>query len=216
MVPQFTQGTFSQRRWPGIGAGPLDDCWIMADQQNVHACAPWETMRGVKPYREAAGVPDTATGSEGGSLEDSLKAIKALWPKIGAMVELYRGAWDAFEAKIKAGHSASGSVLSAALATKDGKAVPHRVSIYWDGSNWRVVNPLDEAHVKPRTMTEASVRKIFADYPNSNEVCALIFPTVEQAFTTHPLYRDPNAAADARLTTIKGKVAALAADVAND
>jgi len=186
-TPNFTVGVISQRDFRGAGGGPLDDCWVCSDEMALHACAPWEPIRGIKPYRAAAGVPDTNTGSEGGSLDDGLKAIKTLWPKIGAMVELYRGSWTGFVAKAKLSQRpVSGSVWSKALGYST--SFRHRVAFYWNGSTWKMCDPLKPSFSEPQAVSEAFVKKAFADHPDTAEVNCLIFPTVESAFTTHPLY----------------------------
>lgn len=192
MTPQFSVGVFSQRDFRGHGAGPLDDCWVVSDEMALHACAPWEPIRGIKPYRDAAGVPDTNAGSEGGSLEDGFKAIKTLWPKIGALTELYRGSWTGFLAKAQATQRpVSGSVWSKALgyATE----FRHRVAFYWNGTTWRMLDPLKASFSEPQDVTEAFVKKAFADHPDAAEVNCLIFPRVEDAFKTHPLYSGQDA-----------------------
>lgn len=187
MTPNFTVGVFSQRDFRGHGSGPLDDCWVCSDQMALHACAPWEAIHGIKPYRSAAGVPDTNTGSEGGSLEAGLKAVKALWPKIGAMTELYRSSWTGFVSKAKASQRpVSGSVWSKALGYNT--EFRHRVAFYWNGSTWRMLDPLKVSFSEAQDVSEAFVRAAFAQHPDAAEVNCLIFPTVEQAFTTHPLY----------------------------
>lgn len=65
MAPQVSTGVFSQRYWPGVGAGPLDDCGPLADLMALHAVAPAVLLPSVRTYRVRAGVPDTDTGSEG-------------------------------------------------------------------------------------------------------------------------------------------------------
>jgi len=202
VVPNFSVGTFSQRHYRGVGGGPLDDCWAVSDLMALHGCAPHLALISVKHYREKAGVPDTNTGSEGGTLEASLKGITGQWPEIGAMCELYRGPWAGFEAKVKAGHAYSGSVLSASLPHPLGFTGPkstHRIAGYWNGSAHKILNPLRAPFSVSEEIPAASLRKAFVDYPIAAEVAALIFPTVEEAFVTHPLH--DTLASPARIAT---------------
>lgn len=190
-TPAFSIGTISQRAWRGVGPGPLDDCWACADAQCIHGCAPHLGLSGVPAYRKAAGVPDTATGAEGGSLEASLRAIKALYPTLAPMVKLYRGTFAGFDAALLAGSCISASVYSASLATKNGVPVRHRIALRAKDGVRQYLNPLDAAYSFPEDVSQATLRKWLADYPEPAEAAGLIFPTVDQAFTTHPLYVKP-------------------------
>lgn len=200
MNPSLSVGVLSQRYWPEIGLGPLDDCWVLADLMALHGVAPWSWLRDVAAYRKAAGVPDTATGSEGGSLEASLRAVRSLYPPIAAMTRLYRGSWAGFDQLVRQGRTFSGSVLSASLPAdfRFGFSGRHRIAGGW-ADEYRVLNPLDTPHSKPRPIAPTALRKAFADYPDAAEVNALVFPTVAEAFATHPLFGAALAEASAGL-----------------
>lgn len=187
-TPYFSIGTISQKLWRGVGTGPLDDCWLCADAQCVHGVAPWLPLSGAKAYRAAAGVPDSATGAEGGSLEASLKAIKALYPSIAPMVELYRGPFAGLDAKLMAGHPISASVRATALT---GVLVNHRIALRSKDGAREYINALWPAYTLPKSVSPATLKSWFLAYPGATEANALIFPTVEEAFTTHPLYVPP-------------------------
>lgn len=189
-MPQVSAGVFSQRYWPGIGSGPLDDCWVLADFQALYGCDPRFTLPTIAAYRKAANIaqwkpvyPDTSA-SEGGALEHSEKALKALWPKGGALLQLYRGTWDGFLAAMKAGHGASVNVLSGALpaSMQFGFLLNHRVYIYWSAglASLRIMNPLARPHSRPVSITQAALRTAMAAYPSAEPACALIFPTTTQ------------------------------------
>lgn len=215
IVPTFWIGNISQKAWRGVGKGSLDDCWLCADAMCLNSVTPWDRLDGATAYRKAAGVPDTATGAEGGSLEDSQRAIKALHPKL--VTELYRGSFAGFAAKAKQGRPASASVWSRALgyATE----FRHRVVFYWNGSTWKMLDPLKDPYTAVVDVTEAFVRKALLDYPATAEASALIFPTVEEAFKTHPLYSTQDAseqqlAAAKSLGFTQGKTKAAAAAAA--
>lgn len=189
MPLQVSTGVFNQAKWPGRGTGPLDDCWVLADFMGIHAVAPELALPTISRYRQAANIdgwkpvyPDTDV-SEGGALEHSLKAIQVLWPTKMAATELYRGSWDRFIAKVKAGHPASCSVLSGSLplALQFGFKLNHRVLVYWSGTTLRLLNPLAPPHSKPVAITLAALARAMADYAQAEPAGAIILPTFAQA-----------------------------------
>lgn len=172
MSLQVSTGVLSQRYYPGVGTGPLDDCWALADLMALHAVAPTVALPTITAYRTRAGVPDTATGSEGGSLEDSVKGLRATWR---GSVELFRGEWAAFLARLKAGAVASASVLSASLpkALRFGFYLNHRVTVFWAGS-LKVLNPLAPPHSRALSISEAALQEAMADYVSTEPACAVL------------------------------------------
>lgn len=188
MVPNFTAGVFSQKLWRQVG--DVDDCVVLAVIRCVNAVAGWLALPGNTAFRAAAGNPDDPTAADGLTLDQAMKAVKTLWPAV-AVEKIAGGSWAPFIAKVKAGHCAMVFVLSAAMATKDGKAVRHAVSVYWNGSILRNVNPIREPFTIGTEISEAALRKAMGDYPDAGEVHAIVFPTVEEAFATHPLYVGP-------------------------
>lgn len=187
MVPQFTQGVFSQRYWRGVG--DVDDCAVLAAIACVHACAPWAALPSATAFRAAAGNPDDPSAPDGLGMDQVVKAIKALWPAIGAKLTISggTGTWASFMAALKAGRCASASVYSAAMATRDGKPVRHSVSVYWNGSILRVVNPLRRPHSIGTEISEATLKAAMDAMPEAG-LWYVLFPTVADAFRTHPLY----------------------------
>lgn len=185
MVPQFTSGVFNQRLWPK--AGDVDDCWCIADLMVVHGCAPWLRLPNVPKYRAAAGKPDSPGKADPGGILDSARAIGALYKDLAIEV-MESGLWEDFIAKVKAGHAASLSVLSGSLppALQFGFAGPHRVAVFWNGTELRLANPLARAHSRSRAIAEEDLHKAVRDHPASHVNCVLM-PTVEEAFKTHPL-----------------------------
>lgn len=177
----FSDGNFSQRYWPGIGGGYLDDCTILADFRAVRGRDPRRKLPSIATYRARAitpwtpaGVPDTDTASEGLSLEASLAAIEATWPDLPA--ELYRGSWSGFASAVKSGAIASASVLSRSLPERHryGFNLNHRVVFFWTGSGWRILNPLAPPHSKPKSISEEEVRIAMRDYPSAEAACAIL------------------------------------------
>jgi hypothetical protein len=173
MALQVSTGVLSQRYYPGVGPGPLDDCWALADLMALHAIAPEVSLPSVTTYRVRAGVPDTATGSEGGSLEDSLRALRASWH---GSAELFRGTFAAFLARLKAGAVASASVLSGSLpsALRFGFLRNHRVMVFWSSTGLKVLNPLAPPHSRAKAISAAALQKAMADYVSTEPACALL------------------------------------------
>lgn len=175
MSAKVSAGAYSQRFWPGIGGGSLDDCVILADFRAAHAQHPELTLPSIATYRARAGVPDFDDVSNGLSLDDSMEAIAATWP--GIAVERWLGSWEGFAAKVKAGAVASVSVLSSKLPTslRYGFNLNHRITVYWNGSAWRILNPLAPPHSRPQTITESALRAAMAAYPTAEPACAVLF-----------------------------------------
>lgn len=187
MVPQFTQGVFSQKFWRGVG--DIDDCAVLAVLACIHGCAPWLTLPGVTAYRDAAGNPDDPNSPDGLTIGQSVQAITKLWPKIAPLLTASKGTgtWADFIASLKAGRCAVASVYSASMATSGGLPIRHSVSVYWNGS-LRLVNPLRAPHSLGTVITETALKKAMDDFPEQG-LFYILFPTVEDAFKTHPLYR---------------------------
>lgn len=190
MTPQFSQGVFSQKWWrPKQPTNDIDDCVVLADIACLHACAPWEKLPSITTYREAAGNPDAPT-PDGLTVEQSEAAIRTLWPQIGTKIVASKGTmtWASFLSAVKSGKTASVAVFSAAMATKNGAPVRHRISVFWTGTTLRIVNPIRDPHTVGTDISEAALKKAMDDYPDPG-LFFVLFPTVAIAFTTHPLYQ---------------------------
>jgi hypothetical protein len=186
MFAQFTTGVFNQKRWPGVG--DTDDCWAIADLMAVHSVAPWLRLPNVPQYREKAGNPDLE-GPTPGSVRQSARAIRALYPKFGELIEVVRdGTWDDVSAKIRAGHPASMSVHSGSLpaSLQFGFGGNHRVAVFWNGEHLRLANPLARAHSRSKRIAEEDLKGAVLAHPDPGVNCVLM-PTVEAAFNLHPL-----------------------------
>lgn len=185
------QRVLNQAIYPGVGKGPLDDCWVLADLMGVHACAPWSWLVNVKDYRGVAGVPDTDTGSEGGGIAASAKGIRGLYPKLVIEVSDASLTWNEYVARIIAGHPASLHILSGKLplALQHGYTGTHRVFHHFLAGMHYIGNPLAKAYSGCAGITEAEIKA--AALGDTAKVRALIFPTPAEAFTTHPLYVPP-------------------------
>jgi hypothetical protein len=186
MLPQFTTGVFNQKAWPR--AGDTDDCWVISDLMVVHAVAPWLRLPNVTKYRTAAGNPDLP-GPTPGSVDQSARAIRALYPTLGEKIQVLKAVTFAdFLPKLKAGHPASIGVLSGELPLdlQFGYAGPHRVAVFWTGNEIRLANPLARAHSRSRAIAEDVLHNAVRAHPLA-KVNAVLMPTVEQAFRLHPL-----------------------------
>jgi hypothetical protein len=186
VIPQFTTGVFNQQRWPQ--AGDTDDCWAIADLMAVHSVAPWIRLPGITRYRELARNP-RMPGPTPGTVAQSARAIRALDPAFGELIELIEGLpFSEFLPKVKAGHPASLSLLSGSLPSRlqFGFRGNHRVAVFWNGAKIRLANPLARAHSRSKPITEDELHTAVRDHP-FNMVHAVLMPTVEQAFQLHPL-----------------------------
>jgi hypothetical protein len=187
MLPQFTTGIFNQKAWPK--AGDVDDCWVIADLMAIHGVAPWLRLPNVTVYRAAAGNPDKP-GPTPGSVDQSAKAIRALYPKFGETIRVLKGLpFNEFIPMLKAGHPASIGVLSGKLPQdlQFGYAGPHRVAVFWNGSEIRLANPLARAHSRSRPVPEDVFHAAVKAHPLA-AVHAVVMPSVEEAFLLHPLH----------------------------
>ena len=189
MNPHLSSGVFSQSWWPGNGGRPYDDCWCLADMMAVHAVAPWLSLPSVVKYRKAAGNPDEPGIPDGGTIDQSAKAIRALWPKIGKLIKVLKAdSWAEFEAAITKDRTASLSVKSGSLPLSHqyGFKGTHRVCVAKVDSGWLIANPLAPPHSYYRTISEAALQKAVRDYP-AQGTYAIVMPSVAAAFKTHPL-----------------------------
>lgn len=224
IVPQFTTGVLSQLLWPGIDPNPRDgdpdrdDCWVLADLMCVHSVAPWVGLPVASAYRNAAGNSD-AVGVQGGTIDQSAKAIRTFWPEIGDKITVrHGGPWATFMSDLKSGRPASLSVLSGSLPVTHGFSGTHRVAVYCDANGAiHIANPLAKAHTRPPIISEASLKKAVDDYPGTG-VNAIQFPRVEAMLPSHPAYTLPadttpysKADIDAATKPLEDKIAAAKA-----
>lgn len=187
MQPQFSTGVFNQVRWPK--AGDVDDCWCLADMMAVHGVAPWLWLPTITDYRTAANKPDVPGEMNGGTVSDSARAIGVLWPRLP--IELLNGgAWPDLLAKLKSARPASLSVLSGALPAnlQFGFAGAHRVTVWWDGATLRLMNPLARPHARSKPITDDALKVAVDRHPDPG-VHAVVMPTIETAFRTHPMFQ---------------------------
>lgn len=144
MPISFPQRILSQKNWPA--AGDIDDCVVLADFMAIHCVAPWLWLPNVTQYRAAAGNPDDPTKGDGLTIGQSAAAFKALYPQLAITVIDGTAAWSTFAALVKANRPASLCVKSAAIATKNGVAVGHRVTVQVRGGKWYMGNPIKAPH----------------------------------------------------------------------
>lgn len=193
MKPQITTGVVNQVTWPK--AGDVDDCWVCAVLGAVHACAPWEPLPNIRVFRAAAGNPDEPNKPDGGTIRQSAQAIRSLWPRIGALIQTSAGehTWSWLVSKMKGeGRPASIFVKSSELPKPYGFGGLHAIAGVFVGGAWRISNPLAPAQSRWDAITANALERAVKAFPNPG-VHAIVFPTVEEAFATHPLYLAPGA-----------------------
>lgn len=202
--PHLSSGVFSQRYWPEVG--DVDDCWAMADIMGIHAVAPWVALPAMTAYRAAADNPDRI-GATGGSIAQSAKAIRALWPELGVNIKVSEGtwSWDTFKQKMTPDRVASVSVLSSYLppSYQYNFGGQHRVALFKGDAGWRIANPLAPPHSRWRDISEADIKKAIDAYPG--QVWCVVMPTVAQAFETHPDHPGGLSQADVDAAYAKGR-----------
>lgn len=221
---QISIGALGQAGWPG--AGDVDDCWAVSDLQGVHASAPWLQLYTVPRYREAAGNPDRP-GPTGGTIEQSARALRKLYPSLAFAAYVAPGStglglrFSDWSVMVKAGRPSSVEIIAGELPPRlrHGFAGRHRILAFWDGTaGYRILDPLAAPHSRAEEIAKPELEaSIGAAGPG---VRAIVFPTEAEAFLGHPLLEDAitqaGSLAQARLDQVKAKVAALAADVADD
>jgi hypothetical protein len=201
----------SQKLWPA--AGDVDDCWVLASLMAVIAVSPWSWPVNVTQFRAAAGDPDKPGPTPGG-VNDAYRAVRKLYPNLA--VTLATG-WTAAKilAAIKTNRPAYISVKAGALPSncQFGFTGNHAVMLMWRAATGTapatlyLYNPLAPAYAGPITISEAAITK--AMNAHTGGPAALIMPSVEDAFKTHPLYQAP-AAAPGGITQAQQDAAVLA------
>jgi hypothetical protein len=191
MNPQITSGVVNQVHWPK--AGDVDDCWVCSVLGALHACAPWLRLPNIEVFRAAAGNPDEPNKPDGGTIRQSSEAIKKLWPLIAPLTQTAAGehTWSWLVEKVKAeGRVASVFVKSSELPANYGFGGLHAIAVAYINGVWRISNPLAPAQSRWDQITENALERAVKAFPNPG-VHAIVFPTVEEAFATHPLYLPP-------------------------
>lgn len=185
--------TFSQRTWPKVG--DIDDCWVLAWMQCQVAVAPWLPWLDTTEARRFAGNPDdgVADGNAGG-VDDMVRGIRAATPKLGELITPLRGSW-AFPqllAAIKGGSTPTtvrpfaAAVMGAALP-KVYTRVPHQVTIFHEpGVGLYVADPMAPDRSEPYRIATAAAERALASFAAKPR--GILFPSIESAFKTHPLY----------------------------
>lgn len=143
-------------------AGDVDDCWACATIQAGIAVAPHLPQPNITRFRAAAGNPDEPNKPDGGTIRQCATAIRTLWPKLGALIDT----------------SAGEHTWAWLRDMVEGDAPP------------KIANPLAPAQSRWDDISWAALERAVKAFPNPG-VHAVVMPTVEEAFTTHPLYLAP-------------------------
>src|SRR5687768_13980685 len=213
MRPQIFQ-VFSQTTWPGIG--DIDDCWVLASMQAVHAVAPWLKLPGVKRFRAEANRPDSPNRPDPGDEHDMARALRRLYPDLRIEV-VDGGDFSDFAAKVESGRPAALIVRSSALPDdlQHGFKEIHAITVAFDDElGWVVANPLAKAHSKPEPIQKKALEKAVKGFkPN---VHAVLMPTLEEALETNEIHREEVTALRSRIKKLKDKVKSGDLNIDND
>lgn len=171
-------------------AGDVDDCWCLAAIMAVLAVAPWLAVPTVKRFRAAAGNPDDPAQPDGGTIAQVARGIRTLFPEIGALIAATAGTlgWVPFKSLIQSGHVACLFLRSSRLPVElqFGFGGLHASALAWN-EGWLFGNPLAPAQSRWRRIEDGAIEAAAKSWPGEG-VFAVVMPTVEEAFKTHPLY----------------------------
>jgi hypothetical protein len=169
------KSVLSQIGYPG--AGDIDDCWCVATIMAMHAVAPNNHLPTVPQFRAAAGVPDVQGRSDGGNVNDIMKACNKLWPTLHGA--LSSRAWASFASAVKGGKVASLSLLSGNLPSRYrfGFSGTHQVYVEYTGGAWYIANPLAKTGSALQAISEADLKRAAVTLPGlGGQVLAVLFP----------------------------------------
>lgn len=192
---QISTGVMNQVVEPR--AGDVDDCAALGTMMAVHAAAPWEPQPSIPRFRNAAGNPDNQGVPDGHTITECARAMKTLWPEIFALSIVSNGTMGKEEVLDRIRDERRPAMIfvrSSALpvAHRYGFAGLHSCATAWDGDEYRLANPL----AKPQSAWKPIGRDELGDalraMPGTGAK-AIIMPTLEDAFRTHPLYQAPPA-----------------------
>jgi hypothetical protein len=117
----------------------------------------------VTEFREAANDPDDGV-TDGGNNDEIALAVRTLWPHI-PLVDFRGSDWNRFTGWLREGRAASVAVLSSSLppTMRFRFQGPHQVGVVWDGTDYRLMNPLAPEGSAPPAIAEAALRKAAFD-----------------------------------------------------
>lgn len=202
-----TSIVFSQRTWPGHDPNPadgrpdLDDCWAVSGIQLGNVTAPWLRLPSVAAFRNAAGIRDTAAGTEGGRIGPIVRGCRAVYPSIAQLVHgRYGVAVDEFRGELEQHRPLSVSIVSGELPERlrYGFNGLHQVTIAERGGRVRIANPLQRCESRWESIGFDDIRRAAMAYgrlrnPGDPGVWYAAGPTDSEARATilmHPLPPD--------------------------
>jgi hypothetical protein len=207
----------SQKKWPGIGAGEFDDCWVLASLQAVHAVAPWLKLPGSAEFRSHTGVLNQPDEENPGTAKNMGAGIRGSFPglKVQVVNENDSMSFATFASTVKLGRPAALIVKSGDLPAgqRFGFAGIHAITVAFVDNKWHVLNPLAQPHTKPVTMAEADIRKASKGF--ASVVHAVIMPTIEEALATHESHAAQVAGLETRIKRLMRKLADAGISAAN-
>lgn len=194
-----TSAVFSQRDWPAHdpdpddGTADLDDCWVIAALQLVHAAAPWVRLPNVRRARRAAGDPDDGH-RDGGRPVETMRLLRGLYPQLAPFCRrLDARPLDEVWAALDAGRPVSAAIIAGKLPKRlqHGYAGAHQVTIARDPDlgAWAVVlaDPLAPPHSRWKAAGWPALMPALEAYAGRGRATVIAGPTAAEALTVHPL-----------------------------
>lgn len=158
-------------------AGDVDDCWVVATIQAMHAFDPERRLPDVTEFRAAAADADDGR-SDGGSLSEIILACSTLWPDIHADIARAMP-WATFSTLMKQRpRAASIAVNSRYLPRNYNFFGMHQVCLFVQDGVWRIANPLAPNGSLPATISEADLKSAVLHY-SADGAYGVIFPSRE-------------------------------------
>ena len=168
------------------GIGDYNECSIIAAYWAARAAGFTGTLPTIAAFKQAAGVTGQVMGHSAaqigsGLIGTSLAVMKPL---------VMQGAtWAEFASAIKAGGTASVSVLSSLLPNelRFGFYGTHSIGVTYAGGSWYVANPLAPDKSKPLAISEAALKTAVEGFSGGGVVGIFFKGTPGAAASVIPL-----------------------------
>lgn len=189
--------TMDQRRWFGVGAPPLDDCWVLSALTLVTAVAPWSWQVSSRTFRQAAGDPDDGS-NDGGNIAEIVRGIVTTYPAFaGKLTPVKKGAWGPFTRMVDGGRPASVALMTGLLPGRlqyQATSVAHQVTVARKNAAELVLaDPLAPVYSRWAEVTWDEIKGAILEYgrirsAGTRSVYAVVGPTELEMLPTHPLF----------------------------
>lgn len=164
----------SQRTYPG--AGDIDDCWCVACIWAAIASRPTIWRPTITYFRAKAGDPDDGD-RDGGSIDECYAGSVGCWSWL-SITKYVSSNYSLLMTSIKAGRPASVALDSAKLPSRlrFNFYRKHQVGIGWDGTRFRIANPLATEGSTPLAITQIELLSAMAGLVSPVSYRAVLFP----------------------------------------